>query len=119
MTASAYSGRPVDEVSVAAARAGDLELDDIRIGKDTLLRQAERAEATGSRQLAANFRRAAELTALSSDEVLAAYEALRPGRSSDVELESLAEMLAAKGASNCAAFVREAAAAYERRGLLR
>ncbi len=39
------------------------------------------AEAHGNPQLAGNLRRAAELTALGDDEVLAIYDALRPGRS--------------------------------------
>ncbi len=51
--------------------------------------------------------------------MLAAYEALRPGRSSFEELEELAQRLVAQEAHTCAELVREAAAAYRRRGLLR
>lgn len=119
MTISAHSGRGLEQVTVEAARNGDLTLDDIRISQETLLVQAEAAEATGSAQLGTNLRRAAELTALSTDDMLAAYEALRPGRSSFEELEELAQRLVAQEAHTCAELVREAAAAYRRRGLLR
>lgn len=119
MTSTAHSGRRLDEVTVEAARNGDLVLDDIRISRETLLAQADIAQRSGSVQLALNLRRAAEMTALTSEEMLAAYEALRPGRSSVAELEELAQRLAERDAPTCAALVREAAAAYGRRGLLR
>lgn len=119
MSISSHSGRGLSEVTVEAARSGDLALDDIRISRDTLLAQAETAERSGSVQLAMNFRRAAELTALSSEDMLAAYEALRPRRSTFAELEELAQRLAAAKAHSCAEFVHEAAVAYQRRGLLR
>ena len=61
--------------------SGDLSPADLRVHPDTLRRQAEVAETHGNPQLGENLRRAAELTALPDDEVLAIYEALRPGRS--------------------------------------
>ena len=51
------------------------------------------AEEHGNPQLAENLRRAAELTALGDDEVLAIYEALRPGRSTAAQLTGLAASL--------------------------
>ena len=119
MTITAHSGRSLDEVTVEAARNGELVLDDIRISRETLLSQADIAERSGSVQLAMNLRRAAEMTALSSEEMLDAYEALRPRRSTFAELEELAQRLADRDAPACAALVREAATAYQRRGLLR
>ena len=119
MTISAHSGRSLTEVTVEAARNGDLVLDDIRISRETLLTQADTAERSGSVQLSLNLRRAAEMTALSSEEMLAAYEALRPGRSTFDELEELAQRFVDQNAPTCAALVREAAEAYRRRGLLR
>lgn len=119
MTTHSHSGRAVTEVTVEAARAGDLALDDIRISRETLIAQAENAERSGSAQLGMNLRRAAEMTALSAEDMLAAYEALRPGRSSFDELEHLAARLDAQDAPTCAALVREAAVVYRRRGLLR
>jgi propanediol dehydratase small subunit len=46
------------------------------------------------------------------------YAALRPRRSSRQELERIAARLDEAGASRCAALIREAAQAYEFRGLL-
>jgi propanediol dehydratase small subunit len=106
-------------VTVEAACNGELALDDIRISRETLLTQAKRAESTGSMQLGLNLRRAAEMTALSAEDMLSAYEALRPRRSSFAELEELADRLDAQDAPTCAALVREAAVVYRRRGLLR
>jgi propanediol dehydratase small subunit len=119
MTATSHSGRSVTDVTVEAARNGELALDDIRISRETLLAQADTAERTGSLQLGMNLRRAAEMTALSAQDMLAAYEALRPRRSTFAELEELAGRLAAQDAHTCAELVREAAVVYRRRGLLR
>ena len=119
MTTLSHSGRNVTDVTVEAACNGELVLDDIRISRETLLKQAEKAEHSGSAQLGLNLRRAAEMTALSAQDMLAAYEALRPGRSSSDDLEELAGRLDALEAPTCAALVREAAVVYRRRGLLR
>ncbi len=119
MNIFSHSGRSIADVTVEAARSGELVLDDVRISRETLLQQADTAERSGSAQLGTNLRRAAELTALSATEMLATYEALRPGRSSFADLEELAGRLDAHGARTCAELVREAAAAYRRRGLLR
>ena len=75
----ALSGRPIEELTLEAAVRGDLSPADLRVHPDTLRHQAEVAEAHGNPQLGENLRRAAELTALPDDEVLAIYEALRPG----------------------------------------
>jgi propanediol dehydratase small subunit len=53
------------------------------------------------------------------EDVMALYDALRPHRATADELESLAVRLEAVPAPLCAALVREAAAVYARRGLLR
>jgi len=115
----ALSGRPVDGLTLDAVRAGDVGLADLRIHPETLERQAVIAEQYGNPQLAANLRRAAELTSLPDEEVLAVYEALRPGRSSAAELSALAGSLAARGLPLNAALVAEAAEVYARRGLSR
>jgi propanediol dehydratase small subunit len=113
----ARSGRPVSQITLDAVRAGDIVPDDVRIHPDTLQHQAEVAERHGNPQLAANFRRAAELTQLPDERVMAIYEALRPGRSSAVDLETIAAELETAGATATAALVREAAQAYVSRGL--
>jgi propanediol dehydratase small subunit len=118
-SARALSGRPIEELSLGAAVRGDLSPADLRIHPDTLRHQAQVAEDHGNPQLGENLRRAAELTALPDDEVLAIYETLRPGRSTAAGLEAVAARLDAASAPLCAALVREAAEVYARRGLLR
>jgi propanediol dehydratase small subunit len=100
-----------------AIRAGEIGVADLRIHPETLERQAVVAQQHGNPQLAENLRRAAELTRLPDDEVLAIYEALRPGRSTAFQLTELASSLAARDLPRCAALVAEAAEVYARRGL--
>ena len=118
-SARALSGRPIEELTLEAAVRGDLSPADLRVRPDTLRHQAEVAEAHGNPQLGENLRRAAELAALPDDEVLAIYEALRPGRSTAAGLETISARLEAANAPLCAALVREAAVVYARRGLLK
>ncbi len=113
----ALSGRAVGELTLEAVRHGELSLPDLRIHPETLERQAAVAAAHANPQLADNLRRAAELTRLPDDEVLAIYDALRPGRSTPARLAELAAGLAARGLPRCAALLTEAAAVYDRRGL--
>ena len=115
----AFSGKPAEDLTVDALVRDELVPDDVRIHPSTLLAQAAVAERHGNPQLAANFRRAAELARFAETEILALYEALRPRRSTAEELAALADGLAARDAPMCAALVREAAAAYTARGLLR
>jgi propanediol dehydratase small subunit len=112
------SGRPASEVGLDAVLRGELTADDVRIAPETLEQQARFAEEGGNPQLAANLRRGAELVAFGDDELLRFYEMLRPGRSSAAELDGLAATLDGRGAAGCAALVREARAAYVRRGLI-
>jgi propanediol dehydratase small subunit len=115
----AFSGKPAEDLTVEALVRDELIPDDVRIHPATLEAQAAVAERHGNPQLAANFRRAAELARFSETEILSFYEALRPRRSTMDELGALAGELAARDAPRCAALVREAAAAYASRGLLR
>ena len=112
------SGRPVSAITLDAVLAGEVGESDVRVAGETLLLQAAFAEGGGNRQLAENLRRGAELGAFSDDELLGFYEKLRPGRSTEVELDGLAQALEARGAARCAALVGEARAAYVRRGLI-
>jgi propanediol dehydratase small subunit len=111
------SGREASELSVEGVVGGELGPDDIRISPETLRHQADVARAHGNPQLAANFERAAELTAFDEAEILSLYELLRPGRATADELRTRAEELESRQAPICAAFVREAATVYERTGL--
>ena len=113
----ALSGKAVDQLTVEAVRAGEVGLADLRVHPETLERQAVVAEEHGNPQLAENLRRAAELTRLPDEEVLAIYDALRPGRSTPGQLTELAASLAGRGLPRCAALLTEAAEVYARRGL--
>jgi propanediol dehydratase small subunit len=113
----ALSGKPVGELTLEAVRRGEIGLEDLRIHPETLERQADIAEQHTNPQLAENLRRAAELTRLGDEEVLAIYEKLRPGRATRAELTALAESLTGRGLPRCAALVAEAAEVYTRRGL--
>jgi propanediol dehydratase small subunit len=113
----ALSGRAVGELTLDAVRGGELGVPDLRIHPDTLERQAAVAAAHANPQLAENLRRAAELTRLPDEEVLAIYDALRPGRSTPEQLAGLAAELAGRGLPRCAALLAEAAEVYARRGL--
>jgi propanediol dehydratase small subunit len=115
----AFSGRDADELTVDRLAREELAADDVRIHPETLEAQAVVAERHGNAQLAANFRRAAELALVSEDEVMSLYDALRPHRSNADELAALAGRLDAVPAPLCAALVREAADVYARRGLLK
>jgi propanediol dehydratase small subunit len=117
-TLRAASGRPAGEISLEALAAGELTDDDLRITPEALRSQAEIAAQAGFPQLAANLRRAAELTTVPNADLLRMYETLRPGRATYEEMTALAERLAGEfHAHETAAFVREAAEVYRARGL--
>ena len=113
----ALSGKPVEHLTVEAVRSSEIGVADLRIHPDTLEHQARVAQEHANPQLAENLRRAAELTRLPDEEVLAIYDALRPGRSTSAQLTALAGSLADRGLPRCAALVAEAADVYARRGL--
>ena len=115
---STPGGIPLDGVTLAAVRSGELAADEIRATPETLRMQAEVARAAGRTQLAESLERAAELAAVPDELLLEVYTALRPRRATAIELEEWATRLEAHDASKTAAFVREAAAAYAARGLL-
>ena len=119
-TLIAASGRALGDITLDAAVTGELSPADLQIHAETLRAQAAVAGRAGYTQLAENLTRAAELTAVPNEELLAMYAMLRPGRSSYDELRQLAETLAATyQAPHNAEWVREAAKVYQRRGLLR
>jgi propanediol dehydratase small subunit len=115
---STPGGLALSEVTLEAAREKRLAGSEIRATPDTLRRQAAIARAAGRAPLAESLERAAELAAVPDELLLAVYTALRPRRATATELEEWAERLEGHGAEKTAAFVREAAAAYDERGLL-
>jgi propanediol dehydratase small subunit len=107
------SGLSFGEITLDAVLEGKVKMEDLRVTAEALEWQAQIAEAAGRPQLAENFRRAAELTAVPDDLILRVYNALRPGRASESELLSLADELEKEfQASRCAKFIREAAEVY-------
>lgn len=117
----ALSGKPLGEITLDAVVAGTITMQDLAIHADALRRQAEIARAADRPTLAANFERAADLVAVPQDLVMRAYELLRPGRSSakDDILAMAGTLRRDYGAERIAAFMEEAAAVYEQRGLFK
>lgn len=112
------TGQPLTEITLEALREGRVRAEDLAIHAETLLEQAAIAEEAGFPHLAANLRRAAELTRIPNDKILAIYEALRPYRVTYERLLALAEEIERDyGAIENAAFLREAAEAYRESGL--
>ena len=95
--------------------------DDLRTHAETLAAASGTiARDGGYPQLAANLLRAAELTDVPNEELQRVYELLRPERASYAELLRLADYLENNyGARENAAFIKEAAAVYRDRNLLR
>lgn len=114
-------GRTLDDLNVEAVAHGELEMEDLRITPQALLRQASIARSAGRAALADNFERAAEMTALPQEEVMRVYELLRPGRSRGKQdlLEAAETLRSQYRASRLADFVEQAAAVYEKRDLFR
>lgn len=114
------AGTPLEQLTLTALRHGRIDPEELRATSETLRRQSAIAAAAGRAELAANLARAAELVAVPDDVILDVYTALRPRRSTASELGELADRLeSGHGAGLVASFVREAAAAYAGRGLLR
>jgi len=113
------TGRHLGELTMEAILKGKLSEADFRISAETLQHQAQAAEEAGYVEQGRNLRRAAELTDVSNEEVLAIYNALRPGRTSYRALVALATRLEQTlDAPLTAALVREAAEVYLARGLV-
>jgi len=114
------SGRGLDELTLDAVRAGEIGPEELCATPETLRRQSAVALAAGRTQLADNLARAAELAEVPSETILEIYTALRPHRSTAAELAAWGDRLESElAAPLTATFVREAAAAYAERNLLR
>ena len=113
------TGKALSDLTMANVVSGEVTAEDLRVTPDTLALQGRIAASTGRRQLAENFTRASEMTAIPDQEVLAMYNSLRPNASSAAQLEELASKLESTySATTCAALVREAAQVYAARNLL-
>jgi propanediol dehydratase small subunit len=113
-------GRPLDEVTLDAVLSGEIEADEIRVTPQILEYQAQIADSIGRPQLAANLRRAGELTRVPDERILEIYNLMRPNMSTKDELLGIANELENEYEAKINAdLVREAAEVYERRGRLR
>lgn len=114
------TGKTLDQITLEAIMNGEITADEIRITPQTLEYQAQISESIHRPQLAANMRRAGELTKVPDERILEIYNALRPYRSTKAELLAIADELENQyGAKVNADFVREAIQVYETRGRLK
>lgn len=113
------NSRSLEEISLQGIMDGTITMEDLRITPSALEAQADIAEAAGRPKLAANFRRASELTRVPQEVIMATYERLRPGRASGKQelLEAARHLRETYDAHCIADFVEEAAEVYEQRGL--
>lgn len=111
-------GTKLSEITLEKVSEGDIDGEELVIAPETLEKQAKVAESAGRPQLARNFRRAAELTAIPDDRILEIYNALRPSGAKKDELHAIADELEKEyDAEINAEHVREAAEVYEERNL--
>jgi propanediol dehydratase small subunit len=114
------TGKNFNDVTLEGVLNGTIGAQDVRITAETLEMQAQVAESIGRKNLAANFRRAAELIAVPDQRILEIYNALRPYHSTKQELLAIADELEGKyNAKVSAAHVREAAEVGEARNRLK
>lgn len=112
-------GKKLSEITLDAVLDGSVTIEDLRITPEALAAQAEVARAAGRPRLADNFLRAADLVGVPQDDIMRAYELLRPGRATakDELLAVARNMRETHKAPRIAAFIEEAAEVYEQRGL--
>lgn len=112
------NGTKLSEITLEKVVEGEIDGEELVIAPETLEKQARVAETEGRPQLAQNFRRAAELTAVPDDRILEIYNALRPSGADKETLHDIADELETEyGAEINAEHVREAAEVYEERDL--
>jgi propanediol dehydratase small subunit len=114
------TGKSLEDISIENILSGNINSEDIKISRETLLMQGEIAEKEGRKQVKENFTRASELVDISDKKLLEVYEKLRPNRSTKEELMVIAKELEVKyGATECAKLIYETIQVYEKRGLFR
>ena len=102
------SGISLKDIHMDSVMNGSVTSEDIKISKEVLILQAEVARADGKDQLAKNFIRSAELIDIPDDRILEMYNMLRPYRSTEEDMDGLANELATVYKANmCASLVRE------------
>ena len=112
-------GKSLADLTLDGVMKGDVIIEDLRITPQALNDQADVSRSAGRPRLAENFERASELVNVPQDFIMEVYELLRPGRATnkDVLLAAAHIMRETHKAKRIAAFIEEAAAVYEKRGL--
>lgn len=114
------TGKTLEDITLPNVLNGSLSPEALKITPAILKAQGEIATSAGRKTISSNFDRAAELTAVPDDRVLAMYNALRPYRSSKEELLAIADELENEYQAKISAeYVREACAFYEKRKKLK
>jgi propanediol dehydratase small subunit len=107
------TGKKLSDITLEAVERNQITPEDIKISRETLLRQRDVALRHNRPQLAENFERAAELVDVPDEVMLEMYNILRPYRATPEELEKMADtLLNVYRAPKCAALVRDAVRAY-------
>lgn len=108
-------GTPLEQITMEHIVKDNVDFDDCKIHHDTLIYQAEIAEASGNAQMGQNFRRAAELTAIPDEFILRTYNAIRPYRACREEILEIIHTLETEyKAYKTAEFIREALSIIEK-----
>ena len=111
-------GTKLSEITLEKVVEGEIDGSELVISPETLEKQAQIAENAGREQVAMNFRRAAELTAVPDDRILEIYNALRPSGAKKEKLQDIADELENEyDATITADFIREAVEVYDERKL--
>ena len=111
------SGKKLDDITLQEVLNGNITAEDIKISKDTLMKQGQVCIEDDNPVMADSMKRAAELVDVPDEVILSMYNKLRPNRATKKELILLAQELLEKyNAPHCAKLVLEAAEIYEKRG---
>lgn len=113
-------GTNISDITLKSFSSGKIKRSDCRTSKSSLLYQAEIARQDGNFHLAENFERAAEMAEISSDRIIEIYNALRPYRSTEEELQEIASELRNQySAQKTAKFVEDAIVVMKKRRKLK
>lgn len=113
------SGKKLDDITLQEVLNGNITAEDIKISKDTLMKQGQVCIDDDNPVMADSMKRAAELVDVPDEVILSMYNKLRPNRATKMELVMMAQELLEKyKAPLCAKMVLEAAEIYEKRGIL-
>ncbi|MBQ4258671.1 MAG: diol dehydratase small subunit [Lachnospiraceae bacterium] len=118
-TITSKSGKKLKDITLQEVKNGNVTAEDIKISKETLMKQGQVCRENDNPIMAENMERASELVDVPDDVILKMYNKLRPNRSTYEELVLMAQELLEKyHAPRCAKMVLEAAEIYKKRGVV-